>query len=144
MLHMYGRRRMVGHWERGEVQEPPLGYLPYLQRNGQSVMSDRLQCPDCDGTGRQVIGSLQLACRFCLGRGYVGGDNEPAEEREAPPMESVRPVWEEPAVRILTVCRVCFGARKVVNLGGTGEPTGYMIEMPCPACAKRTNEDQQI
>lgn len=31
---------------------------------------------------------------------------------------------------------MCFGARKVVNLGGTGAPTGYVIEMPCPACSK--------
>jgi hypothetical protein len=65
----------------------------------------------------------------------VGEDNEPAEEHEAPPMTAVRPVWEEPAAQVLTVCRVCFGARKIVNLGGTDEPTGHIIEMPCPACS---------
>jgi hypothetical protein len=106
-------------------------------------MSDRLQCPDCYGTGQQAIGPLRLSCRFCLGRGYVGDDNEPAEEHEAPPMAATRPVWEEPPVRVLTVCRVCFGARKVVNLGGTGEPTGYLVEMPCPACSKPEDDEHQ-
>lgn len=112
--------------------------MPDVQRIGRCVLTDRLQCPACDGSGRQVIGPLRVACPFCHGLAYVGGDNEPAEEHETrlPP---VRPVWEEPAVRVLTVCQVCFGARKVVNLGGTGEPTGKLVEIPCPACS-RENE----
>lgn len=116
-----------------------MGELPDLQRNRESRVSDRLTCPDCDGTGRQAIGPLVLACRFCLGRGYVGDDHEPAEEQLAPPMETAPPVWEAPAVRTLTVCKVCLGAKTVVNLGGPGEPTGYLVQMPCPACS---NDDQ--
>jgi hypothetical protein len=104
-------------------------------------MTDRLQCPQCDGTGRQAIGPLRLACPFCHGLGYVGSGNEPAEERSLP--QPMRPVWEEPAARVLTVCRMCFGARKVVNLGGTGEPTGYLVEMPCPACTEPEQADDQ-
>lgn len=112
-----------------------MGHVPYVPWDWSCILTDRLQCADCGGTGRQVIGPLQLACRFCGGLGYVGDDNEPAEEgvQESRPM---RPVWEEPAARTLTVCRVCFGAKKVVNLGGTGEPTGYLIEMPCPQCSE--------
>lgn len=98
-------------------------------------MSDRLQCPSCDGTGQQVIGTLHMACTFCQGLGYVGDDNEPAEEREAPP-GPVQPVWEHPAVRTLAVCKVCLGTRKVMNLSDTdGELTGKIIEVPCPACS---------
>jgi hypothetical protein len=111
-----------------------------MQRNGSHILSDRLQCPDCDGTGRQFIGPLELACRFCGGSGYVGNDNEPAEDRVGEP-QPMQPVWQEPATRTLAVCRVCFGAQKVVNLGGTGEPTGYLIELPCPKCSKQAYED---
>ncbi|HEY1706117.1 MAG TPA: hypothetical protein VGG75_41100 [Trebonia sp.] len=98
-------------------------------------MTDRLQCPECSGTGQQVIGPLTLACPFCQGAGYVGDDNEPAEDQPAPEPAAARPVWDQPAARTLTVCRVCFGAGKVVNLGGTGEPTGKLVEMPCPECS---------
>jgi hypothetical protein len=84
---------------------------------------------------RNVLDLLRLACRFCRGHGYVGDDNEPAEEPDTPPAH--RPVWEEPAVRTLTtLCRYCLGTGKVVNLGGTGEPTGKLIELPCPACSR--------
>jgi RecJ-like exonuclease len=117
--------------------------VPDVQRNRSRVLTDRLQCPDCGGTGRQVIGPLQMACRFCSGQGYVGGDNEPAKDHNGD-SHPIRPVWQEPAARTLTVCRVCFGAKKVVNLGGTGEPTGYLIEMPCPECSRQDDQaDEQ-
>lgn len=29
-----------------------------------------------------------------------------------------------------------------MTLGGTGEPTGYLVEMPCPACTRREDEHQ--
>lgn len=38
------------------------------------------------------------------------------------------------------MCRVCLGARKVVSLGGTGEPTGKLIELPCPACSSEEHQ----
>ena len=111
-----------------------------MQRNGSRILTDRLKCPDCSGTGRQVIGPLELACRFCHGSGYVGDDNEPAED-QGDELRQMRPVWQEPAAQTLTMCRVCFGAKKVVNLGGTNEPTGYLIELPCPECSKQVSED---
>ncbi len=107
-------------------------------------------CPGCDGNG--VGGKLETARSSRTGAGsrarhareqallgYVGGDNERAEDHDEP-HRSTRPVWEEPAVRTLTVCHVCFGTRKVVNLGGTGEPTGKLVEMPCPACSEQIDE----
>jgi RecJ-like exonuclease len=110
-----------------------------MQGNRRCLLTDRLDCPECHGSGRQVIGPLQMACAFCYGLGYVGGDNERAEDHDEP-HRPTRPVWEEPAVRTLTVCHVCFGTRKVVNLGGTGEPTGKLVEMPCPACSEQIDE----
>jgi RecJ-like exonuclease len=136
----------VGYWERTEVQEPQVGGLPHLQRHRENRVSDRLTCPDCDGTGRQALGPLQLACRFCHGYGYIGDDHEPAEEQPAPSIEAAPPVWESPAVRTLTVCKVCLGAKTVVNLGGTGEPTGYLVQMPCPACSNdhQRQDDEEL
>ena len=86
------------------------------------------------GRAKRVIGKLRIACLFCRGLGYVGDDNEPAEDHNEPPVP--RPIWDYPAVRNSTLCPVCLGARKVVNLGGTGEPTGKLVEMPCPACSR--------
>jgi RecJ-like exonuclease len=102
-------------------------------------LTDRLDCPECHGSGRQIIGPLQMTCAFCHGLGYVGGGNEPAEDH-GEPRGPMRPVWEEPTVRTLAVCHVCLGARRVVNLGGTGEPTGKLIEMPCPVCSEQNDE----
>lgn len=103
-------------------------------------MTDRLQCPECEGTGEQVIGRIRLTCSFCLGLGYVGDDNEPAEEADVPHFH--RPIWDEPAARPLTtLCRMCLGTGKIVNLGGTGEPTGKLVELPCPACSSEAQQD---
>lgn len=139
MHGMQRRRRIVADQQRRKVQEPALGKVPSVQRNRCRKLTDRLECPECNGTGEHTIGPLRMVCTFCQGAGYVGGDNEPAEEREAPP-GPVRPVWEHPAVRTLSVCKMCLGTRKVVNLGGTGEPTGRLIEMPCPACSTEDEE----
>jgi RecJ-like exonuclease len=98
-------------------------------------LTDRLVCPECGGTGEQIIGTLRLGCLFCGGRGYVGDDNEPAED--TPPPDMPDPVWEHPAAQGLPLCPRCLGAGKVVNLGGTGEPTGKLVELPCPACSGR-------
>jgi hypothetical protein len=126
-----------GWWETGngeKFKNRRWVKVPDVQRNRRRVLTDRLPCPGCGGAGQQAIGPLRMTCRFCRGLGYVGGDNEPAEEHDEP-RPAARPVWEEPAARTLTVCRVCFGTRKVVNLGGTGEPTGKLVELPCPACS---------
>jgi RecJ-like exonuclease len=113
--------------------------VPNVQGNGRCLLTDRLDCPECHGSGRQVIGPLQMTCAFCHGLGYVGGDNEPAED-PGEPRRPMRPVWKEPAIRTLAVCHVCLGARTVVNLGGTGEPTGKLVELPCPACSGQNDE----
>lgn len=94
-------------------------------------MTDRLGCPECGGTGEHRIGRLVMQCEFCRGAGYVGDDNEPAEERPAPPDV---PVWEEPGAD-LRGCPRCLGTGEVVHLGGIGEPTGQLVVAPCPACS---------
>src|SRR5579875_1830058 len=91
-------------------------------------------CPGCDGNGGLVGNWKRREVQE-----PALGDNERAEDHDEP-HRSTRPVWEEPAVRTLTVCHVCFGTRKVVNLGGTGEPTGKLVEMPCPACSEQIDE----
>jgi hypothetical protein len=104
-------------------------------------MTDRLDCPNCAGTGEQRLGPLRLLCTFCRGLGYVGDDNEPAErnddaDEEAHPMTEP-PVWQHPATEGLPGCRVCFGSGRVVNLGGDvrGGTPSRMVEAPCPACS---------
>lgn len=77
-----------------------------------------------------------MVCAFCRGLGYLGAGDEPGSDRDEHP-RPMRPVWEEPVVRPLSFCRMCLGAGKVVHLGGLGEPTGKLIEMPCPACSAR-------
>lgn len=93
-------------------------------------MTDRLTCPECGGSGEHRIGRLVLQCEFCLGAGYVGEDNEPAEEHPAGPAP---PVWEQPGA-ISPGCPVCFGAGQVVNLGHNNPPT-RVIQVACPACS---------
>ena len=84
-----GQGGWVGYRERREVQEPALGLLPSVQGSWHG-MTDRIECPDCEGTGEQTISSLRLSCRFCQGTGYVGGDNEPADELSPPPVHRPR------------------------------------------------------
>lgn len=105
-------------------------------------MTDRIECPDCEGTGKQVIGPLVLACRFCQGLGYVGDDNEPAEDPPDPdPAEERFWVRNDHRVKGTTPCDICLGTRKVVNLSdGDGDNTGRLIELPCPACTPPGDE----
>jgi len=92
-------------------------------------VSDRLDCPDCSGTGQQSIGRLVLVCRFCGGAGYVGDDNEPAEEPTEPPAPPP-PVWADPGAEEFPGCRTCLGAGSIVTIGTAG-----VLENPCPACS---------
>jgi len=84
-----------------------------------SGVSDRLDCPDCGGSGEQRMGPLVLACNFCGGRGYVGDDSGPPPE---PP-----PVWADVGTANFPGCRVCLGAGHVV--------TSTLQQLPCPACS---------
>jgi RecJ-like exonuclease len=106
-------------------------------------VTDPIECPECDGSGEQRIGSLTLQCRFCHGHGKVGGEYEPAEEGRRRPDGYRQPiegeeydpdihgplpaVWEHPAVANSGLCTTCLGARVVIS------PT--LVEEPCPACS---------
>lgn len=87
-------------------------------------------CPRCNGAGRiDEFGiGLVVVCPECAG---ALADERPTEEAD----HQAAPVWSHPAVAALGVCHVCLGTGFVVNLGGTGEPTGSVVELPCPACS---------
>ncbi|MDL4774984.1 MULTISPECIES: hypothetical protein [Thermomonosporaceae] len=98
-------------------------------------MTDKLECPDCGGEGEQRIGPLRFACRFCMGRGYVGGDYEPAEDPAPGDLSRPEdtPVWDEPVMAGFPGCVTCLGAGMVVHVGDINRPT-KMVESRCPAC----------
>lgn len=115
-------------------------------------MTDRIACPECAGRTETHIGSLRLRCRFCHGRGVVGGGFEPAEggrqrrdgyrkpeegEQYDPDEHGPLPaVWEHPVTSDLGCCRTCLGAGEVMHLGDiyrARAERGVMI--PCPACS---------
>jgi hypothetical protein len=86
-------------------------------------------CPKCNGAGKVDefgIGIL-VVCDMCAGA--------LAERRTDDPEHQKAAIWRHPAVTSLEMCHVCLGTSVVVTLGGAGEPTGHVIESPCPACA---------
>ncbi|GAA3531430.1 hypothetical protein GCM10022419_008160 [Nonomuraea rosea] len=99
-------------------------------------MTDPITCPECQGDRGKLLGGLFLACQFCGGLGWVGGDNEPAE-REAkppppPPTASNHPVWSDPWIAAAFGCRLCLGARKLTHVD---EEAGTLITVPCRCVA---------
>lgn len=99
-------------------------------------MSDPITCPQCAGRGWESFGVLHLACRFCVGRGVVGGPDDPIENPPPPPTEPP-PVWEHKAWRDTALtgtitCRYCLGARVVSHYS---EERRTLITSACPACA---------
>lgn len=101
-------------------------------------MTDRLDCPDCDGRGYQQLGPLRLWCRFCRGEGYVGDDNEPAHRDTEPSDElSTTPAWEQLGSDQMPGCRTCLGTGQVISLGGQvlGGTATQGVKVPCPNCA---------
>ncbi|MDF5758774.1 hypothetical protein [Spongiactinospora sp. TRM90649] len=107
-------------------------------RGDRARMTDPITCPECEGKKGHRVGELFLACRFCCGRGWVGGEHEPAERDHRPPPEPP-PAWEhkvwcDPAVSAAIPCRYCLGSGKVINLG-SGVQRGNVLTMAdCPAC----------
>lgn len=101
-------------------------------------MSDEITCPECAGAGAETIGpNLTLACRFCAGRGVVGGDHEPAEDGppDAPP--GTTPLWRHiGAEPLASVCPLCLGQGRLVHLD-SGR-SRHLVEEPCPACTHRS------
>lgn len=118
-------------------------------------MTDPITCPECGGTGQQALDTLRLACRFCLGRGEVGGDYEPAEgghirtdgfrnptegESYDPAVHGpLPPVQDHPAVRDLPLCTQCMGSGEVINFGADmcSQAPRTLLKAPCPRCRPR-------
>lgn len=96
-----------------------------------------MDCPDCGGSGEQLIGPVRVMCYFCRGHGYVGDDNEPAERGEIEESSQPPPVWEQLGSEVLPGCAACLGTGRVVGLGGdvNGGVPSAMIERSCPACS---------
>ncbi|SEU12948.1 hypothetical protein [Nonomuraea wenchangensis] len=98
-------------------------------------MTDPIVCPECGGQRGQLLGPLFLACRFCGGRGQVGGSNEPAERGTAPPPAPPpawkHKVWTDPYISAALGCRACLGARTVAHVD---EESGTLVTAPC-GCA---------
>lgn len=99
-------------------------------------MTDPITCPECEGRRCQQFGPLSLACRFCAGRGWVGGDHEPAQPAERPPppppTATNHKVWSDPWTSAAIGCRFCLGARVVTHLDETNRTLGTA---PCQ-CAE--------
>ena len=159
--------RLVGVRQRATERGPAeaMDQVRGLQRAGYAMTTpsptDPIGCPECDGSGEQRIGTLRLMCRFCQGRGEVGGDYEPAEgghrrtdgyrtpeEGEAydPDVHGPLPaVWDSPAADE-TSCAYCLGQGTVINLGGdlrTASPPTHLLAAPCPVCGGggKTHDD---
>lgn len=94
-------------------------------------------CPKCQGVGQiDEFGiGLMVVCPECAGA--------LAEPRTDDPEHQDAAVWRHPAVSKLNACHTCLGTGIVVNLGGTGEPTGHLIEMACPACSKHGDDEHR-
>lgn len=106
--------------------------MQVLRGDGAAV-TDPITCPECDGVGYESLDALRLACRFCGGRGWVGGEYEPAEVSENPPASGPPPAWEHRVwhdrVTSGIDCRFCLDAGRVAHVNG-----GVLVSAPCPAC----------
>lgn len=95
-------------------------------------MTDPITCPECDGGGGQRLGRLRIACTFCGGLGWVGGEHEPAErgEGEPPPRPPAweHRIWSEPAVAAALACRYCLDSGTVAHLNETART---LVTVPC-------------
>ncbi|MEV4173965.1 hypothetical protein [Nonomuraea sp. NPDC049709] len=95
-------------------------------------MTDPITCPECHGRRGEQLGDLFLACQFCGGRGWVGGDNEPAErghgEPPPPPPASEHKVWSDPWIAAQLGCRYCLGSKQVSHID---EDAGTLVTVPC-------------
>ncbi|MGI5286661.1 hypothetical protein ACQEVF_25435 [Nonomuraea polychroma] len=111
-----------------------MGAVHQLRRDGPGV-TDPITCPECQGHRGERLGTLFLACQFCGGAGWVGGDNEPAERCEKPPppppSATNHKVWSDPWIASAIGCRFCLGSKKVTHVD---EETRTLVTVPCP-CA---------
>lgn len=95
-------------------------------------------CPRCHGAGQiDEFGiGLVVVCPECAG---ALSERSPADDADEPRNPAV---WTHPAVTPLDVCHACLGTGYVVNLGGTGEPSGSVVELPCPVCSNPSGQAQ--
>lgn len=98
-------------------------------------MTDPITCPQCQGRKGQRYGALFLACPFCQGRGWVGGEHEPAEQAPEPP-DGPPPVWQDrrwrdPVVAEALGCPYCFGSGQVTHVD---RERGALVTVAC-SCA---------
>lgn len=112
-------------------QADGLGLLRNVQRDGAN-MTDPITCPECGGRRGQQLGALFLACPFCHGRGWVGGEHEPAEP--PPPPSHRPPAWAHRSLAGTGICGHCLGAGRVLLLGGGETPRVAGRTAPCPSC----------
>ncbi|MFI6802797.1 hypothetical protein [Streptosporangium canum] len=108
-----------------------MGALHRVRRDW-AEMTDPITCPDGDGDGGRRLGWLRIACAFCGGLGWVGGEHEPAErgQGEPPPRPPAweHRIWSEPAVAAALACRYCLGSGTVAHLN---ETTRTLVTVPC-------------
>ncbi len=105
-------------------------------------MTDPITCPECQGRrGTRFSGGLFLQCHFCQGRGWVGGQHEPAERGDHPP--PIRPpAWQHPALQDTELCGYCLGAGEIIQLGGGEERATSLGAAPCPRGCKKPEQTQ--
>ncbi|MEV0382392.1 hypothetical protein [Nonomuraea sp. NPDC050643] len=112
-----------------------MGAVLHVRRDGPDV-TDPITCPACQGRRGEWFVDLFLACRFCSGLGWVGGDNEPLERCEKPPppepTASDHKVWSDPLIAAAFPCRLCLGSRQVAHLD---KEAGTLVTVPCQCVA---------
>lgn len=108
-------------------------------RRDRAGVTDPITCPECQGRRGEQLGPLFLACRFCGGTGWVGGDNEPAERCQKPPppppTATDHKVWSDPWIAAALPCRYCLGAGTVASID---EERGALVTIPCSCQDKQT------
>lgn len=108
-----------------------MGPLREMQRDRTS-MTDPITCPECQGAKGERLGELFLACQFCHGRGWVGGDHEPAETPPppaAPPPAWEHKVWGDSYIAAALPCRRCLGSGRLAHVD---EETHTLTTGICP------------
>lgn len=125
----------MGRGEREARHGAQVGEVPRM-RWERMAMTDPITCPQCSGRKWEAFGALRLECRFCCGRGTVGGPDDPIENPPPPPAEPP-PVWKHKAWRdkALTgtiTCRYCLGVGVVSHYS---EERRTLISSACPACS---------
>jgi hypothetical protein len=115
-----------------------VGTVQRLPRDRAGV-TDHITCPECGGRRGQQLGELFLACQFCGGLGWVGGDNEPAERQvkppPPPPNASNHAVWSDLWIAAALGCRMCLGSKQVTHVD---EEAGTLVSVPCQCVSSET------